>query len=65
MDFYSWFLTEWCIAGGLISHKTAADILGKSNSRITQMINEGVLTRYSFENKTFVSFSEVMNIANM
>lgn len=64
MNFAEWIKNNWNIAGGLITQVVAAKILGKTKTRIRQMINEEKLAEYIFENNTYVSYAEVMKIHN-
>lgn len=61
-EFWHWINENWNIAGGLITHSIAASMMGKTQTRIRQMVEEGKLKEYRFKTKKFVSFSEVLNI---
>ena len=65
VDFYVWFSEVWTATGGIITQATAADILGKTNGRIRQMIDEGKLKEYCYGTLKYVSFVEVYKIARM
>ena len=62
-EFDAWISEKWIVSGGLISPATAAQILKKTAGRITQMTSEKKIRLYKYENKTFVSFADVMKIA--
>ena len=60
LTFDVWYEKIWQRAGGLISQSDAARILKKDTSRIAQMIKEGKLKRYQYENLSYVSYAEVI-----
>lgn len=62
LTFDEWHEKIWQRAGGLISQSDAARILRKDTSRIAQMIKEKKLKRYQYENISYVSYAEVMEI---
>lgn len=59
-EFWHWMNENWNIAGGLIQQAIAARLMGKTKTRVRQMINEGKLKEYKFKTTTFVSFADVM-----
>lgn len=61
-EFWHWMNENWNLAGGLITHSVAAAMMGKSQTRVRQMIEEGKLHQYKFKTKKFVSFSEVLKL---
>ena len=62
-DFYVWLLENWSVAGGLINQTAASKVLKRTTGRLAQMIREGKLTEYRYENQVYVSYAEVMKIA--
>lgn len=63
IDFYAWLQRNWTMTGGLINQATAARLLKRSTSRITNMIKEGKLKEYRYNNLSFLSYPEVMRMA--
>lgn len=63
ITFYMWMIDNWTITGGLITQIAAARLLCKSKGRIKQIIDEGKLKEYRFQNMSFVSYPEVMKLA--
>ncbi|WP_288513719.1 hypothetical protein [uncultured Victivallis sp.] len=61
-EFWHWMNENWNLAGGLITHSIAASMMGKTQTRVRQMIEEGKLKEYRFKTKKFVSFTEVLNL---
>lgn len=62
-DFRYWFRTNWIAAGGLMSKASAARLLNKSKSRITQMIAEGKLFEHKFsEGLSYIEAPQVFKI---
>jgi len=59
-EFWHWMNENWNIAGGLIQQAIASRLMGKTKTRVRQMINEGKLKEYKFKTTTFVSFADVM-----
>ena len=58
-----WLTKEWTNNGGLIIQAQAAKILGITPTRIRQMINEGKLKGFTFEDHTpLLSYSQIMSI---
>ncbi|MDD2802031.1 MAG: hypothetical protein PHE96_11285 [Methylococcales bacterium] len=58
-----WFSTNWNTQGGLIPQAQASKILGKTPTRIRQMINEGKLKSFVYKDETpLVSFAEIKQI---
>lgn len=65
IDFYVWFSEIWTATGGVITQATAADMLGKTNGRIRQMIDEKKIKEYRYGNLSFVSFIEIYRMARI
>jgi len=63
IDFFAWISDNWLSAGGLITQATAARLLNKSTGRIAQMITEQKIREYRYQNVSFVSFTEVFQLA--
>jgi len=65
MKYADWIKENWSITGGLITQADAGKILGKTRTRIRQMINEGKLKAYRYENDPpFVSYADVIKLLN-
>lgn len=58
-EFWHWMNENWQSAGGLITHSIAAALMGKTQTRIRQMVEEGKLKEYRFKRKKFLSYSQV------
>lgn len=62
-NYAKWFLKNWNTQGGMIPQAQASKILGKTPTRIRQMINEGKIKSFIYKDETpLVSFSEIMQI---
>lgn len=61
-EFWHWMNENWNTAGGLITHSIAASMMGKTQTRIRQMVEEGKLKEYRYKTKKFVSFAQVMEL---
>ena len=58
-----WLTKQWTNNGGLITQAQAAKILGKTPTRIRQMINERKIKGIIFEDDTpLLSYSQIMRI---
>ena len=63
LKFREWFRTNWLISGGLIPKATAARLLNKSKSRITQMVKEGKLFEHKFNDSlSYIETPQVFRI---
>ena len=59
----NWLIKCWAINGGLIPQAMAARLLGKTPTRIRQMINENKINAFTFNDESpLVSFAEIMKI---
>ena len=61
-EFWHWITENWQAAGGLITHSVGAAMMGKTQTRIRQMVQEGKLKEYRFKSKKFLSYYEVYNL---
>jgi len=63
LKFREWFRQNWLISGGLIPKATAARLLNKSKSRITQMIKEGKLVEHKFNDSfSYIEAPQIFRI---
>lgn len=63
MNYAEWYQHHTVIAGGLITPAIAAKILSKTRGRIAQMIAEGKLKAYIYENETpLISYAKIMEL---
>lgn len=59
----NWLLKYWPKNGGLISQAMAAKLLGKTPTRIRQMINENKIKAFAYNDESpLVSFAQIMDI---
>lgn len=59
----NWLIKCWAINGGLIPQAMAAKLLGKTPTRIRQMINENKIKAFTYNDESpLVSFAEIMKI---
>lgn len=64
-EYRNWIVKHWSIHGGLIPQAQAAKLLGKTPTRIRQMINENKIKSFAYkEESPLVSFAEIMSIFN-
>ena len=63
VTFYQWMIENWTMEGGLIPQATAGKLIGVTKGRITQMIKEGKLKEFRYENNVFVSYAKTMMYA--
>lgn len=61
-EFWHWINENWQAAGGLVTHSIGAAMMGKTQTRIRQMVQEGKLKEYRFKSKKFLSYCEVYNL---
>jgi len=62
-NYKEWFMSQWTLRGGLITQVQAARILGKTPTRIRQMINEKKINQYCFDDEApLVSLTEILNL---
>lgn len=63
LQYKEWFLKNWTNKGGLITQSQASKILGKTRTRIRQMINEKKLQSFQYKDETpLVSLAEILEI---
>ena len=63
MKFREWFRINWITSGGLIPKATAARLLNKSKSRITQMVKEGKLFEHKFNDSlSYIETPQIFRI---
>jgi len=59
----NWLVKYWSKNGGLISQAMAAKLLGKTPTRIRQMINENKIKAFAYNDESpLVSFAQIMDI---